>query len=344
MRAVKTIWQRGSRSESMKSQVEPAGVSLKRDDQGEQTPKDVHGSPARREKGLCRPVEKEESAGREAARSFEAMRPHRVGSISEIPVQTVTICGQPARIHGYAEDLYFQNLPAFIHELEKLRALDGTVKPKVILDIGANIGLTGILMARAAPLSTIHLVEPSPRNLDLLKRNIVNIERAMIHPVAIGSACGTASFHESLVCGAWNHVSASTQLQADGTTTVPVTTVDAMTADWPALDLIKIDVEGFEAEVLTGMHRAVERFNPVVHMELNTLTTIICADMSPRDLLRRFIALMGNVYAYNSGRLESLMDAKAQRVFLCRNLMDHGCVDDIVGCRDGSRLTGLIAT
>ena len=61
------------------------GIS-ERDDRGERTPKaGVDGSPAPREKGLCRPVEKEESAGWEAARSFEAMRPGRAGSISEIP-------------------------------------------------------------------------------------------------------------------------------------------------------------------------------------------------------------------------------------------------------------------
>ena len=51
-----------------------------RDDRSERTPKaGVDGSPAPREKGLCRPVEKEESAGWEAARSFEAMRAAGLG-------------------------------------------------------------------------------------------------------------------------------------------------------------------------------------------------------------------------------------------------------------------------
>ena len=47
-------------------------------------------------------------------------------------------------------------------------------------------------------------------------------------------------------------------------------TVDALTREWPRVDLIKIDVEGAEEDVWQGMQRTIEQ-NPglVVILELN---------------------------------------------------------------------------
>ncbi len=51
---------------------------------------------------------------------------------------------------------------------------------------------------------------------------------------------------------------------------VETVTVDALTREWPRVDLIKIDVEGAEEDVWQGMQRTIEQ-NPglVVILELN---------------------------------------------------------------------------
>ena len=48
------------------------------------------------------------------------------------------------------------------------------------------------------------------------------------------------------------------------TISVPMATIDTLTADWPRLDLVKIDAEGVEGQVWSGMREARRRFPGVV--------------------------------------------------------------------------------
>jgi len=53
----------------------------------------------------------------------------------------------------------------------------------------------------------------------------------------------------------------------DETITVPVTTIDELASELTALRLIKIDVEGWELEVLRGAQRTVQRLRPILVVE-----------------------------------------------------------------------------
>lgn len=262
----------------------------------------------------------------------------------------VQIGGNIANIEGYDTDPYFIDLPSHIQALSSLYSVADHVcgRDGIILDVGANIGVSGTMMSYIVPEGFVYCAEPSPKNVALLQRNLGRNAKAKYEVIAqaIGSEPGVVKFHESNQCGAWNHVSADTMLTvSDATTTVMVNTVDEITRErnLDRLDFIKIDVEGFESEVLKGMRNTVDRLNPVVHMEINSVTTILVADQSPRDLLRRFTDLMGNVYAYgDDGRLMPLDTGDAQHLFLFKNLTERGCIDDVVGCRDASRLAQLV--
>lgn len=262
-------------------------------------------------------------------------------------IKDVQIGGVLASIEGYATDPYFEHVQTHVHQLSPLYRVASAVCPAngVILDIGANIGLSGVLMSYIVPDGTVICVEPSAKNFTLLERNLKANVKGTPLPIhcALGASDGVVQFHESGLCGAWNHVSSRGHLGAsDANTSVQMTTVDSLMANRDRLDFVKIDVEGFEAEVLKGMGRTIERFAPVVHMEINSITTILEADQSPRDLLRQFTELMGNVYAYgDNDRLVPLDTDDAQRLFLFKNLTEHGCIDDVVGCRDASRLALL---
>lgn len=130
--------------------------------------------------------------------------------------------------------------------LHVLRATD------CFLDVGANVGSYSILAAGAVGARTI-AVEPVPDTHAHLVRNVVlNAlqERVRSWQGGLAGASGTLRFS----CGldTVNHVLASGEDLA--AVEVPVMTLDALVGDdVPAL--IKIDVEGFEHEVLAGAQR-----------------------------------------------------------------------------------------
>lgn len=123
----------------------------------------------------------------------------------------------------------------------------------IILDVGANTGYTATWFSTIA--ERVFAFEPHPNNVRLLReqiriRRISNV-RVIESAVSdrLGSAtlrCKPRSGHHSL-----DDVGASETL---GTIEVPCTTIDAF-MDAEGIDLVtllKIDVEGFEPEVLNG--------------------------------------------------------------------------------------------
>jgi hypothetical protein len=81
--------------------------------------------------------------------------------------------------------------------------------------------------------------------------------------------------------------------QGDRTVEVTVTTGDAALADLP-VDLVKIDVEGFEPEVLAGMSRVLAARHPKVIAE--------CLDREALARLRDLASGLGYRHTYHLGR------------------------------------------
>src|SRR6266446_6904074 len=119
-----------------------------------------------------------------------------------------------------------------------------------VLDIGANVGFYSCLAASRGK----HVVsfEPSQRNLNFLYRNLWEnkLYCAEVFPVGLGRQCGLSRIYgfggiSSFVAG-W--------AQAETHSLAPVTTLDAVAAKrfQGKRLLIKMDVEGFELEVLGG--------------------------------------------------------------------------------------------
>lgn len=124
------------------------------------------------------------------------------------------------------------------------------------IDIGANIGLHTIAAARAVgPTGRVLAFEPHPQTADLLKQTIwLNGLSSFVEvfDVALGDQrtrlklnIGRTSGHHSLL-----------NLEQDGTgqtVDVCVQTLDEIVAGRKFSGLVKIDVEGFELNVLEGM-------------------------------------------------------------------------------------------
>jgi len=127
-------------------------------------------------------------------------------------------------------------------------------KGAIVLDVGANIGVTTMLYSRLA--RHVHAFEPSPRALKFLRQNVGRLPNVTIHEIALGEQSGSASFAEEAQLDL-SHFSA-TGIE------VPVRTIDQLALD---PDFIKIDVEGFEHLVLGGAKETLKKGRAIILFE-----------------------------------------------------------------------------
>jgi FkbM family methyltransferase len=116
----------------------------------------------------------------------------------------------------------------------------------LFIDVGANVG-TYTLWAAEHGAEVIAL-EPAADTFALLRENIaLNRYQVTALQVAAGDHCGTARFTAGLDAG--------NSLAADGLAVTELVTIDSLIGDRSVAGM-KVDVEGFELDVLRGAARA----------------------------------------------------------------------------------------
>lgn len=125
----------------------------------------------------------------------------------------------------------------------------------VVWDIGANVGFfTGRFAEKAGPDGKVLAFEPSPATLAILRSRCGDLPNVELVNIALSDADGSASFHESGVGGDPNN--GLFQSGASGiAVNVAVRRGDSLCKERSDIipTCIKIDVEGFEKEVLDGL-------------------------------------------------------------------------------------------
>jgi FkbM family methyltransferase len=114
---------------------------------------------------------------------------------------------------------------------------------------GAHLGATLIPIALQSGARKIVAFEPSPRNHRLLKINLAlnDLTAVVVHNAAVGDRQGEIGFTQNPINSGNSRVSAS------GEARVAVTTLDsALQADPLPIDLMVMDVEGFEVHAIRG--------------------------------------------------------------------------------------------
>lgn len=144
------------------------------------------------------------------------------------------------------------------------------LRPDLVVDVGANYG--ELLLNGDYAGARVLAIEPNPAVAALLRRSLAHHpDRSAIdvHEVVAGAVDGgTATLR---IDPAWSG-SASVALDGVGRrgealveVTVPARSLDALTADLPGdRVLLKIDAEGWEAEVLAGAAGLLGRPGPLI--------------------------------------------------------------------------------
>ena len=142
-------------------------------------------------------------------------------------------------------------------------------------DVGAHIGVMSLIAARiVGQRGCVVAFEADGSNAELTRAHAERNGCLQINvvPKAAWSSCRTLAFQRD-ACGS-SHNQGRVRMQSGGEGKSDSVSVDAITLDslwnaFPSPDLVKIDVEGAEAEVLAGSERVFERSHPRLICEIH---------------------------------------------------------------------------
>jgi len=130
-------------------------------------------------------------------------------------------------------------------------------KLRTIIDIGAWWGPWTLHWQPHA--KKIEIFEPNKKILPMLEHNISTYNNCTLHKTALGDKKGTVSMGYATHSGT-NHV---TESQGD----IGIDTLDSYS--FTEVDVVKIDVEGYEMSVLQGAKQTIMQQKPLLQIEMN---------------------------------------------------------------------------
>jgi FkbM family methyltransferase len=147
--------------------------------------------------------------------------------------------------------------------------------PKVVVDIGSNIGLSALYFLTRSPSVYCELYEPDPRNIPKLFQNLKNFaDRFTFHETAVANRQGTLSFAREPT-GRYGSLETSTWVW-----TSP-----------PSIQTDKIDVR--VEHINTVLRRAIALHGTVDLLKIDTegseLSTVLAIDLSLRAHVRNIV-------------------------------------------------------
>lgn len=157
-----------------------------------------------------------------------------------------------------------------------------TVKD-IFIDIGANRGIYSIIAPTFYGYKHVHAFEPNPEVISILEKNITlnNLnDKVTIHNYGLGDISGEVSFvYDPLHKGGGQIINTE---QTTNTMRVPIKVFDSAipSSEAAKISFIKIDTEGFEFNVLSGMRTTLETMQTgscimVESSDVNKLTELL---------------------------------------------------------------------
>lgn len=141
------------------------------------------------------------------------------------------------------------------------------LRPKVIFDVGANIGQTVDFYRNVYPNSSIYSFEPIPKTFEQLQKHCSGKKDVACFNIAFGEAKNSMNIKvvkdpTSVLNSLSNDFQDSLEQKPDSydTVTIHVETLDDFVAanKIDRIDLLKIDTEGYEVSVLKGAEKLLE--------------------------------------------------------------------------------------
>ncbi|HET9054425.1 MAG TPA: FkbM family methyltransferase, partial [Cyclobacteriaceae bacterium] len=196
------------------------------------------------------------------------------------------------------------------HEFHEFLFLNKFLKKDMVfVDIGANLGEYSLFAARRLSSGKVLAFEPMPKMYALLEENraLNQFENITIFKYGLSAQEAILPIHEIENA----HEGLSTFFPGDQKsrtiTNVPLKVFDAEmdSLGIERIDFVKIDIEGSELNALKGAKKSIQKFKPVVMVEINQKTYGM-AGYSVEDMFSFFAELSYTPFEITrTGRLKA---------------------------------------
>ena len=181
-------------------------------------------------------------------------------------------------INGFEKEYVFEQIRKNNNYYEKQileNWLEDIKESKCIFDIGANLGNHSLFWAKNVSEARIYAFEPYLTNYEMLIKNVLSnnlFDRIVTIPKAVGSSNGFVGVKNfdpnNLGSTSFEYTDKDKGLKTE------VLSVDSFIGSKIncKVDFIKIDTEGFELEVLSGMQNTISTDYPTIWVEVSEQT------------------------------------------------------------------------
>ena len=137
----------------------------------------------------------------------------------------------------------------------------------VVVDAGANVGIYSQFLARCVgPGGVVHSFEPSPENFGRLHAALSQFSNVRLNQLAVSDKTGDSLLYVSEELNV-DHRAYPIEGETRRTVSIRSTMLDDYFKAGECVDLIKMDVQGYELHVLRGAKRLLQE-NPEINLLL----------------------------------------------------------------------------
>lgn len=209
---------------------------------------------------------------------------------------------------------------------------------KCALDIGANVGMTTLLLSDL--YTKVLSFEPTPSTFFLLESNIAenNINNVEIFNVGLGDE----NISSKITYASGNRSGGFISSSIEASKGHEVEQVKLVRGDTLKMkpDFIKIDVEGYELQVLRGLNETIQEHLPVVMFEVNHWCLNAFQRIALPDFLDEVRQLFPVLLAVEGKQCLDLHNESDRYTFLYRNINENS-FREVIGGFDKSRFANF---
>ena len=177
-------------------------------------------------------------------------------------------------------------------------------------DVGAHFGFYSLLASTAVGESgQVHAFEPAPSTFPILSENAQRRGNIQVHNLAVFNERKTLDFwQQELRDSAINFLVNDTckldspEVKSGRVCRVQALPLDEFVQEHGDPDVIKLDVEGVEGPVLSGMSQLLQRRKPVVSMEVGDVITEKTNNQPCRENVQFLMDFGYEVFEYRDGQ------------------------------------------
>jgi FkbM family methyltransferase len=162
------------------------------------------------------------------------------------------------RVYEHAFPIYslcYRAFKAYADRAERKLLRSILFAGAVVVDAGANIGVYSQFLSRCVgPTGTLHSFEPSPENFRRLQSATCKLANVRLSQAAVGECSGKSELYVSNRLNV-DHRTYATEADSRRTVPIDIVALDDYFKPGQRVDLIKMDIQGYELHALRGANR-----------------------------------------------------------------------------------------